>query len=82
MVAGRAMRHVLPIGVVHETIEFGNQGTLRRIGALLDDVGASEPLLRRLEKEIHPSTSYVPWIPNRIKRGKMSKRWGVVINNA
>jgi predicted transcriptional regulator of viral defense system len=68
--------------LVQETIKFGNQGTLRRIGALLDDVGAPEPLLRRLEKEIHPSSSYIPWIPNRIKRGKMSKRWGVVINNA
>ena len=67
--------------LVQETIEFGNQGTLRRIGALLDDVGAPEPLLRRLEKEIHLSSSYIPWIPNRIKRGKMSKRWGVVINN-
>jgi predicted transcriptional regulator of viral defense system len=67
--------------LVQETIEFGNQGTLRRIGALLDDVGAPEPLLRRLEQEIRLSSSYIPWIPNRIKRGKMSKRWGVVINN-
>jgi predicted transcriptional regulator of viral defense system len=66
---------------VHATIEFGNQGTLRRIGALLEDLGAPEPFLRRLEKEIHLSSSYIPWIPNEIKRGKMSKRWGVVINN-
>jgi predicted transcriptional regulator of viral defense system len=67
--------------IVRATIEFGNQGTLRRIGALLEDLGAQESLLRRLEKEIHPSSSYIPWIPNRIKRGKMSKRWGVVIND-
>jgi predicted transcriptional regulator of viral defense system len=67
--------------IVRATIEFGNQGTLRRIGALLEDLGAQESLLRRIEKEIHPSSSYIPWIPNRIKRGKMSKRWGVVIND-
>ncbi len=66
---------------VAETIQFGNQGTLRRIGTLLEDISAPEPLLRRLEKEIHRSSSYIPWIPNRTKRGKMSKRWGVVINN-
>jgi predicted transcriptional regulator of viral defense system len=67
--------------LVRATIEFGNQGTLRRIGALLENLGAQEPLLRRLEKELHLSSSYIPWIPNRKKRGKMSRRWGVVIND-
>jgi len=67
--------------LVRATIEFGNQGTLRRIGALLEDLGVQEHLLRRLEREVHPSSSYIPWIPNRIKRGKTSKRWGVVIND-
>ena len=67
--------------IVRATIEFGNQGTLRRIGALLENLGAQDSLLRRLEKEIHPSSSYIPWIPNQIKRGKISKRWGVVIND-
>jgi predicted transcriptional regulator of viral defense system len=63
------------------TIAFGNQGTLRRIGALLENLGAPEPLLRRLEREIHPSSCFIPWIPNRKKRGKVSRRWGVVIND-
>ena len=67
--------------LVRTTIQFGNQGTVRRIGALLERMDVQEPLLRRLEREIHPSSSFIPWIPNREKRGKTNKRWGVVIND-
>jgi predicted transcriptional regulator of viral defense system len=66
---------------VRTTIQFGNQGTIRRIGALLEAEEVQEPLLRRLAREIHPSTSIIPWIPNREKRGTTNKRWGVVIND-
>lgn len=67
--------------LIQATIEFGNQGSLRRIGSLLEGLGVQEPLLRRLEKAIHPSLSFIPWTPNREKRGKTSKRWGVVLND-
>ena len=67
--------------LVRTTIQFGNQGTMRRIGALLEAEGAQEHLLRKLVRQIHPSTSFIPWIPSREKRGKIDKRWGVVIND-
>lgn len=67
--------------LIRMTIQFGNQGTVRRIGALLERMGVQEHLLRRLDRETHPSSSFVPWIPNREKRGKTNKRWGVVIND-
>jgi hypothetical protein len=54
---------------------------MRRIGTLLEDEQVQEHLLRRLERQIHPSSSFIPWVPNREKRGKTNKRWGVVINN-
>jgi len=76
-----AQEDTFAVELVRTTIAFGNQGTLRRIGALLENLGVQEHLLRRLDREIHPSASYIPWIPNRIKRGKTSKRWGVVIND-
>ena len=66
--------------LIRMTIQFGNQGTIRRIGALLKRMGVQEHLLRRLERQAHPSQSLIPWIPNRDKRGKTNKRWGVVIN--
>src|SRR5262249_3182713 len=62
-------------------IAFGNQGTMRRIGALLERQDGSEHLLRRLERKLHSSTSFIPWIPSREKRGTIDKRWGVVIND-
>ncbi len=67
--------------LVRTTVEFGNQGTIRRIGALLEAEDVQEPLLRRLEREIRPSSSFIPWIPNREKRGKTNRRWGVIIND-
>jgi predicted transcriptional regulator of viral defense system len=67
--------------LVRTTIQFGNQGTIRRIGALLEAEGVQEPLLRRLERDLNPSSCFIPWIPNREKRGRTSKRWGVVINH-
>jgi predicted transcriptional regulator of viral defense system len=69
------------VELIRMTIQFGNQGTVRRIGALLERMGVQEHLLRRLDRETHPSSNFVPWIPNREKRGKPNKRWGVVIND-
>ena len=70
----------LAADLVQTTLRFGNQGTLRRIGALLDTAGVPVHLLRKLQRAIHPSTSFIPWIPARGKRGTTSKPWGVVVN--
>ena len=66
--------------LVNDTVQYGNQGTMRRIGALLERHRVREALLKRLEKALHPSTSLIPWIPSRPKRGKVCQRWGVVNN--
>ncbi len=70
----------LAADLVQVTLRYGNQGTLRRIGALLEMTGVSNHLLRKLQRAIHASTSFIPWIPARSKRGTTSKRWGVVVN--
>ena len=67
--------------LVQVTLTYGNTGTSRRIGALLEMLNVQEPLLRRLEKSIGSSSSFIPWIPNRPKRGSVNERWGVVINH-
>ena len=67
--------------LIEVSIRYGNQGTLRRIGKLLDMQGVNEPLLRKLEKRLNPSSGLIPWIPNKPRRGKIDKRWGVVLNN-
>lgn len=75
----------LAADIVQATIRFGNQGTLRRIGATLERLAAPEPLLRRLERALRPSPSFIPMLPTAAKRGKpeqgkTSRRWGVVFN--
>jgi predicted transcriptional regulator of viral defense system len=62
------------------TEEFGNQGTVRRVGAFLEAQGAPGKVLGRLERKLARSTSLIPWIPLQPKRGKISRRWGVVLN--
>lgn len=69
-----------PAELVDLTLRYGNQGTIRRIGALLELEGTPEPLLKKLERRLTRSASLVSWVPNRARRGKTSRRWGVVLN--
>ena len=61
-------------------LQYGDKGTIRRIGLLLEREGAAADLLRKLEGALEPSTGLIPWIPGKPKRGKISRRWGVVAN--
>lgn len=67
--------------LVQAAIKFGNQGTLRRIGGLLERSGIQENLLRKLERKLRGSSTFIPWIPNHEKRGPTNKRWGIVFND-
>jgi predicted transcriptional regulator of viral defense system len=66
--------------LIRTTMRFGNQGTIRRIGALLEREGVSTRRLARLRTALSPTTSLIPWIPTLPKRGEADQRWGVVIN--
>ena len=61
-------------------LKYGDVGTIRRMGFLLEQEGAAASLLRKLERALRPSTSLIPWIPRSPKRGKVNRRWGVVQN--
>jgi predicted transcriptional regulator of viral defense system len=66
--------------LVAVALRYGDKGTIRRIGALLEIKGIEERLLRKLEESLEPSTSLIPWIPTKPKRGTINRRWGVVLN--
>lgn len=66
--------------LVESTIQFGDIGTIRRIGFLLEREGVEETLLRKLKRKLKPTTGPIPWIPTSPKTGKTSQRWGVVDN--
>jgi predicted transcriptional regulator of viral defense system len=66
--------------LVSATLRYGDTGTIRRMGALLEAEGVDSVLLRKLERNLKPTSSWIPWIPSRPKRGTLNRRWGVVIN--
>ena len=77
LAAGR----VRPAELAHATLRYGDVGTIRRIGALLEREGANTAVLRQLERTLRPSAGLIPWIPRRPKRGTIDRRWGIVWND-
>lgn len=75
-----AARRVSAPELVKVALEYSDTGTIRRIGALLERAGVDAGLLRKLSRALKPTTSLIPWIPSRPKRGTVNRRWGVVFN--
>jgi predicted transcriptional regulator of viral defense system len=75
-----AAKRVDAAELVAITLRYGDKGTIRRIGALLEGQRAKEELLRKLDRALKPSTSLIPWNPMKPKRGPVNRRWGVVLN--
>jgi predicted transcriptional regulator of viral defense system len=74
-------QRVDPEQLLKMAVRFGDVGTMRRLGLLLERMGAPDALLRKLERILKPSSSLIPWVPARPKRGTVSRRWGVVLND-
>jgi predicted transcriptional regulator of viral defense system len=73
-------KRVTAAKLVAMTLKYGDIGTIRRMGTLLEREGATSPLLKKLEKALPQTTSPIPWTPTNPKRGTVNRRWGVVIN--
>lgn len=67
--------------LVAVTLRYGDRGTIRRIGVLLEREGVEAGLLQKLEQTLEQSTGLIPWIPTKPKRGAIKRRWGVVLND-
>jgi predicted transcriptional regulator of viral defense system len=66
--------------LVQLALEYGNQGTMRRIGYLLEREGIRRSLVRKLKDALNPSSALIPWDPTRPKRGRTVRTWGVLDN--
>ena len=73
-------KRVTPAELVSVTLKYGDIGTIRRMGALLEREGATSRLLKKLEEALPKTSGLIPWIPTKAKRGTLNRRWGVVIN--
>ena len=75
--AGRSKRdEAFAAEFIRTTIEYGNQGTMRRIGALLETDGRPGAAAPTAERRTHASSSFIPWIPNRRQTGKDERAMG------
>jgi predicted transcriptional regulator of viral defense system len=66
--------------LVRVTLRYGDIGTIRRIGALLDREEVAGELLRKLQRALKPTTGLIPWVPRGPKRGTVDRRWAIVWN--
>ena len=66
--------------LVEATAQYGNQATARRIGYLLDGLVQSSRIKSRLQRKLSDSKTPIPWIPNRPAKGKVSPKWGIIVN--
>ncbi|MBN1942130.1 MAG: hypothetical protein JW849_02445 [Phycisphaerae bacterium] len=71
---------ISPAELSQATVRFGNLSTIRRIGALLEQVDVQESVLKTLQRKLTPSTAKIPFVPGRSACGNLLKRWGVVLN--
>ena len=63
------------------TLRYGDTGTIRRMGVLLEREGVTAAILRKLERALQPTSGTIAWLPARPKRGTFNRRWGVVLND-
>lgn len=61
-------------------VKYGNQGTVRRIGTLLEQEGIDDVVLRKLEASLRQSKSVIAAVPGEPRRGPKNARWGVILN--
>lgn len=61
-------------------LTFGDVGTRRRIGYLLEREGVDEKVLKQMERSLKRTSAYIPWNPRKPKRGRLVPRWAVIDN--
>ncbi len=66
--------------LVDVTAKYGNMATIRRIGYLLDTFMRNPRMIHPLQRQLSTSNSLIPWIPGRSTKGKVIRKWGVIVN--
>jgi predicted transcriptional regulator of viral defense system len=62
------------------TLQYGNQATVRRIGFLLDTLAQTPKITDQLQSQLSDSKALIPWIPVKPARGKVNRKWGLIVN--
>ncbi|MBU2499233.1 MAG: hypothetical protein KKE57_10050, partial [Proteobacteria bacterium] len=60
---------VIGENLVGDTLQYGNKGTVKRIGYLLARLGIADDRLRKMKRRLGPIRSLIPWIPGQAAKG-------------
>ena len=62
------------------SMKYGNIATMRRIGYLLENLSYPAEVIEKLQRKASRSKSLIPWIPGISERGRVDRKWGLIIN--
>jgi predicted transcriptional regulator of viral defense system len=71
----------LASALVDTIVQYGNKATTKRIGYLLDIINQPPEITRRLLDQLSDSKALIPWIPSRVARGTVNRKWGIIVND-
>jgi hypothetical protein len=62
--------------------QYGNKGTVKRIGCWLAQPGVSDDRLSKMKRQLGSAKSLIPWIPGQAAKGSVNKEWGLIVNGS
>ena len=68
--------------LIRVTKKYGNTGTIRRIGKILEGCNVPQNLLNQLRKSLPRTTAFIPLVPTQPKRGTLDQSWGIIDNRS
>lgn len=68
--------------LIDDTLQYGNKGTVKRIGYLLAQLAIDDDRLLKMKRNLGPTRSLIPWIPSQTAKGSINKEWGLIVNGA
>jgi predicted transcriptional regulator of viral defense system len=59
----------------------GDAGTCRRLGAVMELLGAGAAARRKLQRAVTPVRTFIPLVPGRGTKGSTLRNWGIIVND-
>jgi predicted transcriptional regulator of viral defense system len=67
---------------IGDTLQYGNKGTVKRIGYLLAQLGIATDRLFEMKQKLGHAKSLIPWIAGHAAKGSINKEWGLIVNGS
>ncbi|MBI3534675.1 MAG: hypothetical protein HY072_04225 [Deltaproteobacteria bacterium] len=61
-------------------LKLGNVSTMRRVGFILEQMGCSAVFTSKMSHRLKATSAFIPLNPIRPARGKINKKWGLIVN--